>query len=113
MNERRGSEARAFSGIAADAARKRMSGVNEMEMSGTRNETGERDRSAEIVGGGGRQGAVSAETEGEEDEMRNGAGDREKKILHKRRRGASGAEHKSVHRLEAREKSRASARSGL
>lgn len=47
--------ARAFSGITAAAARKRVNSVDGMEMSGTRNETGERDRSAEMVGGGGRR----------------------------------------------------------
>lgn len=56
---------------------------------------------------------MSAETEEEEHKRRDGAGGEERKILHKRQRRALGTEHKSMHRLEAREKSRASARSGL
>lgn len=41
--------ARTFSGIATAAARKRVSSVDGMEMSGTRSETGKRDRTAEMV----------------------------------------------------------------
>lgn len=40
--------------IAAAAARKRVSSVDGMEMRGTRSETGKRDRTAEMVSGGGR-----------------------------------------------------------
>lgn len=83
---RRFRDARAFSGIAVAAARKRMSGVNGMEMSvraarkkrntrttetGTDSEKGEEERR---IGEGGRESGESAETEEEKHERRNGRG---------------------------------------
>ncbi|EGI68737.1 hypothetical protein G5I_02516 [Acromyrmex echinatior] len=65
--ERSCSEAHAyiFQDCGGSAARKRMRSVDGMEMSGTRSETGKRDRTAEMRVSGGGRGEQRAETEEE------------------------------------------------
>lgn len=128
---RRFRDARAFSGIAAAAARKRMSGVDGMEMSvrATQeakhtadrdgNQRGRRIGRGEGIGEGGRESGESAETEEEEHERRKAGTAREARRgrhYNERQRRASGnraQEPRAPGLRRGRSARGASARSGL
>lgn len=92
-----------------------MSSVDGMEMSGTRSETGERDRTAEMVSEGGRGSSECRDGRREaQEEKRSGGARRGRYYTNAVEKSiGNGAQERAPARGEGEEPCRASARSGL